>query len=152
MTYAPAKFEVATSNGLGGYAFTRKYIIGSWPWGQSHTKHCPVPSTSCDLYTCIVCSCYVKWFRRRCNYKKCYGQTHRRRTDRLWYKINIPYFSNEKEDIINESFTIWNISEFLYLDIFHLKIWKTYNHKHHSFDNGAHFPVQFWDRKINSNK
>ena len=28
MTYATAKFEVATSNGLGGYAFPRKYIIG----------------------------------------------------------------------------------------------------------------------------
>ena len=27
MTYAPAKFEVAMSNGLGGDAFTRKYII-----------------------------------------------------------------------------------------------------------------------------
>ena len=29
MTYAPAKFEVATSNSLGGDAFTRKFII--WP-------------------------------------------------------------------------------------------------------------------------
>ena len=27
VTYAPAKFEVATANGLGGHAFTRKYII-----------------------------------------------------------------------------------------------------------------------------
>ena len=27
MTYAPAKFEVAECNGLGGDAFTRKYII-----------------------------------------------------------------------------------------------------------------------------
>ena len=27
VTYAPAKFEVAMSNGLGGYVFTRKYII-----------------------------------------------------------------------------------------------------------------------------
>ena len=27
MTYAPAKFEVATSNGLGGYAITRTHII-----------------------------------------------------------------------------------------------------------------------------
>ena len=26
-TYASAKFEVATTNGLGGDAFTRKYII-----------------------------------------------------------------------------------------------------------------------------
>ena len=27
VTYAHAKFEVGTSNGLGGDAFTRKYII-----------------------------------------------------------------------------------------------------------------------------
>ena len=27
VTYAPAKFEVATSSGLGGDTFTRKYII-----------------------------------------------------------------------------------------------------------------------------
>ena len=27
VTYAPAEFEVAMSNGLGGDAFTRKYII-----------------------------------------------------------------------------------------------------------------------------
>ena len=27
ITYAPAKFEVDTSNRLGEYAFTRKYII-----------------------------------------------------------------------------------------------------------------------------
>ena len=27
VTYAPTKFEFATSKGLGGYAFTRKYII-----------------------------------------------------------------------------------------------------------------------------
>ena len=29
VTYAPAKFKVAMSNGLGEDAFTRKYII--WP-------------------------------------------------------------------------------------------------------------------------
>ena len=27
VTYAPAKFEVATSNSLGGFVFTRKNII-----------------------------------------------------------------------------------------------------------------------------
>ena len=30
VTYAATKFEVATSNGLGGDKFTRKYIL--WPW------------------------------------------------------------------------------------------------------------------------
>ena len=38
------------------------------------------------------------------NYKKRDGwtdrQTHGRTTDRLWYEINIPYFSNEKAGII----------------------------------------------------
>ena len=47
MTYAPAKFEVATSNSLGEDGFTRKYIIC-----QGYTKWCPVASTSCDLCTC----------------------------------------------------------------------------------------------------
>ena len=28
------------------------------------------------------------------------GQTDRRTTDRLWYEINIPYFSNEKAGIM----------------------------------------------------
>ena len=69
MTYSPAKFEVATSNSLGKDGFTRKYIIWPWPLGQGHTKCCPVPSTSCDLCTWELLSCYVQWFRRRCIYK-----------------------------------------------------------------------------------
>ena len=69
MTFAPAKFEVATSNSLGEDAFTRKNII--WPWpGQGHTKWCPVPSTSCDLCTYRVWSYYVKSFGRGSVYKK----------------------------------------------------------------------------------
>ena len=40
MTYAPAKFEVTTSNSIGEDPFTRKNIL--WPWGQGHTK--------CDQY------------------------------------------------------------------------------------------------------
>ena len=47
MTYVPAKVEVAVSNGLGGDAVARKYII-------NNTKCCPVPSMSCDLFTCEV--------------------------------------------------------------------------------------------------
>ena len=38
--------------------------------GQGHTKCCPVPSTSCDLFSYKVCSCYVYLFRRRYIYKK----------------------------------------------------------------------------------
>ena len=70
MTFAPAKFEGATSNSLGEDAFTRKYIIWPWPSGQGHTKCCPVPSTSCDLCTYRVWSYYIKSFRRRSIYKK----------------------------------------------------------------------------------
>ena len=49
VTYAPAKFAVATSKGLGEDAFTRKYIVWSLTLGQGHMKRFPVPSTSCDL-------------------------------------------------------------------------------------------------------
>ena len=85
VTFATAKFEVAMSNSLWGDAFSRKYIIWSCPWSQGHTKHCPVPSTSCYLCTCKVWSCYVQQFWRRCNSKKhdirTHRQTDRRRTD-----------------------------------------------------------------------
>ena len=37
---------------------------------QGHTKCCQVPSTSCDLCTSKLWSCYVQWFRRRFIYKK----------------------------------------------------------------------------------
>ena len=70
MTYSSTKFEVATSNGLGGDTFTRKYIIWPWPSGQGHTRCCPVPSKSCDLCTYRVWSYYIKIFRRRSIYKK----------------------------------------------------------------------------------
>ena len=54
VTYAPAEFKVATSNGLGGDAFTGKSII--WPdfVGQGHAKYYPVPCKSWDLWTCNV--------------------------------------------------------------------------------------------------
>ena len=47
-------------------------IFDLWPWplGQGHTKCCPVPSTSCDLFSYKVSSCYVLPLRRRFNYKK----------------------------------------------------------------------------------
>ena len=99
VTNAQAKLEVALSKSLWGDAFTRKHIIWPWPWGQGHTKYHPVPSTSCDLCIYKVWSCYVQRFMRRYNYKKRDGRTDRRTTDRLWYEINIPYFSNEKAGI-----------------------------------------------------
>ena len=46
------------------------FDLWPWPWGQGHTKCCPVPSTSCDLFSYKVWSCYIKRLRRRCIYKK----------------------------------------------------------------------------------
>ena len=53
VTYAPTEFEITTSKALWGEAFTRNSIfdLWPWPWGQGHTKCCPVPSTSCDLFS-----------------------------------------------------------------------------------------------------
>ena len=45
MTYAPAKFEAAMSNGLGGNVFTSN--ISSDPRSGSHEA---LPSTLCDLF------------------------------------------------------------------------------------------------------
>ena len=58
MIYAPTKFQVATSNGLGEDTITRNVTDG-------------------------------RTDRR----------TDGRTTDRLWYEINIPYFSYEKAGI-----------------------------------------------------
>ena len=73
VSYAPAKFEVATSNGLED-VFTRKNIKWPWPWdlcvtlGSRSHKMLPsrVPSTPYDLCTCKVWSPCMQWFRRRC--------------------------------------------------------------------------------------
>ena len=35
------------------------FDLWPWPWSQGHTKWCPVPSTSCDLFSYKVWSCYV---------------------------------------------------------------------------------------------
>ena len=64
MIYAPTKFEVATSNGLGEDTITRNVMDGRTD-GQTDRR------------------------------------TDGRTTDRLWYKINIPYFSYEKAGITN---------------------------------------------------
>ena len=86
VTYAQTKFKAATLKSLWGDAFTRNTLfdLWPWPWGQGHTKCHPVPSTSCDLCTYKVSSCYVQRFRRRYNYKKRDGRTDRQtdaRTD-----------------------------------------------------------------------
>ena len=59
--YAPAKFEAAIPNSLGGNAFTRNIWFDLGPTSRSHEA---LPSTSCDLCTCKVWNCYDKWLRR----------------------------------------------------------------------------------------
>ena len=66
MTYASAKFLVAMSNDLGGNAFTRNIWVELDLGPRSREV---LPSTSCDLCTCKVWSCYCQWLRR-CIYKK----------------------------------------------------------------------------------
>ena len=41
VTYSGTKFEVATSNGLGGDAFTKKTLFDLTLTGQGHTKMLP---------------------------------------------------------------------------------------------------------------
>ena len=74
VTYAPPKFDIATSHGCGGDAFARKYIkchdLDIQVKVTRNVAQCPVPSTSCDLCTYRVWSYYGKIFRRRSIYKK----------------------------------------------------------------------------------
>ena len=62
VTYAPASFDIVSSDGLGKDAFTIKYII---------TKCCPVPSLSCDLSMHLQSLKLLRQrFMRRSIYKK----------------------------------------------------------------------------------
>ena len=45
-------------------------LFDLWTW-QGHKKYCPAPSTSFDLCTCKVWSCFVQRIRSRCIYRKC---------------------------------------------------------------------------------
>ena len=68
-TYVPAKFEVATANGLGD-TVAKNTLFDLKVKGQGHTISCPVPSTSCDLCIGKVWYCYIPRLWRRCIYKK----------------------------------------------------------------------------------
>ena len=52
--------HLQTCNHLGRNVVTRKYSIWTWLCYQGHLKHCPAPSTSCDVCNCKVWSCYVQ--------------------------------------------------------------------------------------------
>ena len=92
-TYAQAKFEVATTKSLWGDAFTRKYIIWPLTLTLGSRSHETSPTT---LY--IMSSMHLQSLKLLDG--RTHGRTDRRTTDRLWYEINIPYFSNEKAGMI----------------------------------------------------
>ena len=46
--------------------FQANTFFDLWSWHQGHVKYCPAPSTSCELCTCMVWSCYVQRLRSRC--------------------------------------------------------------------------------------
>ena len=71
MTYAPAKFEASMSSGIGGNALTRNIWFDLDTRSRSHEA---LPSTSCDLCTCKLWSCYDQWLRR-CITKKIHWLT-----------------------------------------------------------------------------
>ena len=48
LTYTAVKFDVATPNSLGRENTSFDLDLGAH---QGHTKSCPVPSTSCDLFS-----------------------------------------------------------------------------------------------------
>ena len=66
-----SNYNIRKLNQLSMVHFRKSPLYYLWPlpWGQGYTKCCPVPSTSHDLCTCKIWSCYVQLFRRRCIYK-----------------------------------------------------------------------------------
>ena len=133
VTYTLAKFDIATSHGYKEDAFTRKYIIWPWPSGTlfnlwpwpwvkvtrnvfQYPLHCVTYSaTTFEVATSNIL------LRRRYIYKKRDERTHGRtdgwtdgrKTDRLWYEINIPFFLKKKASIIVE----WKYNEIKWLKI-----------------------------------
>ena len=77
----------ASSNSLGGDALTRKlYSLTLVPRSQE-------PSTSCDLCTCKVWSCYIQ---RLYTYEKCDNRAHRRTADRFGTKLTYLFYLNKR--------------------------------------------------------
>ena len=96
------QFEAAITDGLGD-AFTRKYI-GTSTLTFGHTKCCPVPPTSCDLFRCNVKVATSKGlggntFTRNVADGRAHAWTDRQ-TGRLRYEINILIFLKKKSCII----------------------------------------------------
>ena len=122
VTYAQAKFEVATSKSLWGDAFTGKDIIWPLTLTLGSRSHEMSPST---LY--IMWSMHLQSLRllrptvkEKMQLQETWrtdrqtdARTDRRTTDRLWYEIDIPYFSNEKGGITRNLHEFSCIIEFI---------------------------------------
>ena len=79
--------------------FSRWFIIANtsfWSSGLGHMKCCPVPFTSCDLFSYKVWGCYSNDLRDTFTSNM---------TDGLWYEIKYPLFLKKKAGIINQECT-----------------------------------------------
>ena len=117
MTYSAIKFEVTTSNGLEGDAFYKKihYLTFDLDLGVKVTRnvaqyplhHVTYSATKFEVTTSTGLE--GDTFTRNVTDARTHGrtdarthrQTDRRTTDRLWYEINIPFFSKEKSGYNN---------------------------------------------------
>ena len=66
-------------------------------------KCCPVPSTSCIIVTYALVKFEIAMSNRLGGDKITRNVTGGRKTDRIWYEINIPFFSKEKSGYNNIS-------------------------------------------------
>ena len=102
VTSSATKFEVATSNRLGGDTITRKYNIWPLTLTLGSRSHEMLPSTLYTMWPIHLQS--LKLLRRDTFTRNLTdGRTDRRTTDRLWHEINIPFFSKEKS-----GYNYWN--------------------------------------------
>ena len=103
MTYSPTKFEVATSNGLGGDTFTRNVTLFDLDLGVKVTRNVaqyPLHHVTCSPTKFEVATSNGlggDTFTRNVTERRAHGltedgQTDGRTTDRLWHEINIPFF------------------------------------------------------------
>ena len=98
MTYALAKFEVATSNSLGGDAFTRKYIFSAFKVTQNVAQYL----LHCLTYAPAKFEVAMSNGLGEYNYRKCNGWTYTctdggRDNRPTLVQNEYTFFSNEKK-------------------------------------------------------
>ena len=94
VAYTPAKFEVSTSNSSEGDAFTRKYMF-TQNVAQYPLHHVTYLGTKFEvaMFKGLGGDTFTRNVTDRC--------TDRWTLDRVWYEIDIPFFSKEKSGYKN---------------------------------------------------